>query len=93
MRSLAFCDSYVILLHAAVQYPHVTFSYFYSYQSYDLQASRMKLKHKNLDGAREEIKAMEDLRKIADNAGFAKDQCRAYSRFYSNFETNKVRIP
>ena len=54
------------------------------------QASKITMKHNNLDGSSEEIAAMESLRAIATATGYSADECFAYSREYLNFETNQV---
>ncbi|XP_013382604.1 protein patched homolog 1 [Lingula anatina] len=59
-------------------------------EPYKLKASQIFMKHKDFPDAQTEVKAMDNLRSIADGLGLPSDKCFAYSRSYLNWESNKV---
>lgn len=54
------------------------------------QASRLSLRHKDMDTSRTEIKAMEDMREKVEEVFSDENLAFPYSRFYLAWETNKV---
>ena len=54
------------------------------------QASRYQFSHRRLKDSEDEIDAMDRMREITDSTSFDSSICFPYSRFYLNFETNKV---
>lgn len=55
-----------------------------------LQASRMSLKHKDMETTQTEVKAMEDLREKIDDVFSDENLAFPYSRWYLAWERNKV---
>lgn len=56
------------------------------------QATRLSLRHKDMDTTRKEINAMEDLREKVDLVFSDENLAFPYSIFYLGWETNKVRV-
>ena len=56
------------------------------------QATRLSLRHKDMDTTRKEINAMEDLREKVDEVFSDENLAFPYSIFYLGWETNKVRV-
>ena len=56
------------------------------------QATRLSLRHKDMDTTRKEINAMEDLREEVDKVFSDENLAFPYSIFYLGWETNKVRV-
>ena len=56
------------------------------------QATRLSLRHKDMDTTRKEINAMEDLREKVDEVFSDENLAFPYSIFYLGWKTNKVRV-
>ena len=56
------------------------------------QATRLSLRHKDMDTTRKEINAMEDLREKVGEVFSDENLAFPYSIFYLGWETNKVRV-
>jgi len=56
------------------------------------QASRLSLRHKDMDTTRKEVNAMEDLREKVEEVYSDENLAFPYSIFYLGWETNKVRL-
>ena len=54
------------------------------------QASRMSLRHIDMDSTQTEVKAMDDLREKIEKVYSDENLAFPYSRFYLGWETNKV---
>ncbi|KAJ7386392.1 Patched domain-containing protein 3 [Desmophyllum pertusum] len=56
----------------------------------EITASRLSLRHKDMDSTQTEVKAMEDLREKIEEVFPDENLAFPYSRFYLGWETNKV---
>lgn len=56
------------------------------------QATRLSLRHIDMDTTRKEINAMEDLREKVDEVFSDENLAFPYSIFYLGWETNKVGV-